>query len=132
MFRFLADFCNCWIFSFSARYLTVIAFTHKINILSGLKEKRKEFKAVIDAYYFALVDITKKQAFFFKTNNLFMRKNTVFAWGAFFKCTFQYSQWILLPLAGVQTVHIQLIFISGAIKTVNLVQNKNVIALLSL
>lgn len=45
-----------------------------------------------------------------------MRKNTVFAWGAFFKCTFQYSQWILLPLAGVQTVHIQLIFISGAIK----------------
>lgn len=65
MFRFLADFCNCWIFSFSARYLTVIAFTHKINILSGLKKKRKEFKAVIDAYYFALVDITKKQAFFF-------------------------------------------------------------------
>lgn len=102
----------------------MIAFTHKINILSGLKKKRKKFKAVIDAYYFALVDITKKQAFFFKTNNLFMRKNTVFAWGAFFKCTFQYSQWILLPLAGVQTVHIQLIFISGAIKTVNLVQNK--------
>lgn len=65
MFWFLADFCNCWIFSFSARYLTVIAFTHKINILSGLKKKRKEFKAVIDAYYFALVDITKKQAFFF-------------------------------------------------------------------
>lgn len=86
-------------------------------------KKKKKFKAVIDAYYFALLDITKKQPFF-KTNNLFMRKNTVFAWGAFFKCTFQYSQWILLPLAGVQTVHIQLIFISGAIKTVNLVQNK--------